>query len=85
MSEQTPRETVCPKITAREVAAWIQSLPDEFQDSEFTDCFGGYPITLKRLVALKSKDGTLTAVCANGMGSHLPFDDSLTWHYTLRS
>lgn len=79
-------ETRCKdSITAREVAAWIQSLPDEFQDAEFTSTFASHPVTLKRIVALKSKDGTVTSVCANSMGTHLPFDDSFEWHHTLTS
>jgi len=79
-------ETRCKdKITAREVAQWIQSLPAEFQDAEFTATFAGMPITLKRVVALKSKDDTVVSVCANPMGTHLPFDDSYQWFHTLTS
>ena len=79
-------ETRCKgKITAREIAAWIQSLPAEYQDAEFTAVFGSFPITLKRVVALTSKDGTLTSVCANPVGTHLPFDESFIWHHTITS
>lgn len=72
-------------MTARHVAEWINSLPPELQDAEFTTCFAGMPVTLKRIVALKSKDGTMTAICANGMGSHLPFNDSFVWLHALTS
>lgn len=83
MSEATLSSTKCQKLTAREVAAWIQSLPDEFQDADFTAVFASTPCHLKRVVALKSKDGSITAVCANPMGTHLPFDDSYKWHHVL--
>lgn len=71
------------KMTAQDVADWIATLPRKYRQAEFCAVFGGLPVSLKRVVALESKDGTLIAVAANGMGSHLPFDDSLKWEHVL--
>lgn len=71
------------KITVRAVREWLATLPEEFQDAEFTGSIRSGPFSLKRIVALKSNDGTHTSVCCNPMGTHLPFDDSYNWHHVL--
>lgn len=70
-------------ITVRDVAKWLSELPEDWQDTEFNSCWAGMPCTLKRIVALESKDGSLKCVTANSMGTHLPFDASFKWYHTL--
>jgi hypothetical protein len=71
-------------ITARQVAAWIQSLPPDFQDAPFEAQVGSIPVTPKRLVAYVAKESGHRGVCVNPMGTHLPFDDSLKWEFVLK-
>lgn len=70
-------------ITVAHLREWLAALPEEFQKAELESCRGGLPLTLKRIVAYRSKDGSCIGVCANSVGSHLPFDDSLTWEHVL--
>lgn len=73
-----------PQITARALAEWIGTLPEEFQKAAFMANVGSVPCTLKRVVAFRDKyDSTFFGVVANPMGSHLPMDDSLTWEKVL--
>lgn len=71
-------------ITARALAEWIATLPEEFQKSEFMANAGPLPSGLKRVVAFRHKgDPKEIGVVANPMGTHLPMDDSLTWEKVL--
>lgn len=71
-------------ITVRRLRQWLESLPEEFQDAPFESLHGSFPVALKRIVAYSYiNNPDHRGVVANSMGSHLPFDDSLTWHFTL--
>ncbi len=73
-------------MTVREVRAWLANLPEAYQDAPFesTGAGGNMPLALKRIVAYKSiSDPNDKGVCANPMGSHLPFDQSLMWEHVL--
>ncbi|GEM_PF-1581793 len=85
IERRSDREMVCrdDRITVRCVREWLARLPKEFQDVEFETVFGGLPVNLKRVVAYRAKDGSCKGVTVNGMGSHLPFDDSLEWVLVL--
>lgn len=72
------------QITARALAEWICTLPEEFQKSQFMSSVGPLPSNLKRVVAFRDKeDPKFIGVVANPMGTHLPMDDSLTWEKVL--
>ena len=78
------RHTKCADgITVRCVREWLAALPEEWQDAPFEAVWGGMPVTLKRIVAYRAKDGGSKGVAANSMGTHLPFDDSLEWVQVL--
>ncbi len=72
-------------MTVRQVREWLDKLPPEFQDAQFEAMLGTMPAHLKRIVAYTYKEGNNIGVVANPMGTHLPFDDSMTWHHILTS
>ena len=83
-SEKEYHSTDGPQITARSLAAWIHTLPEEFQTATFMGNNGPLPCHLKRVVAFRAKDDpNYIGVVANQMGTHLPMDDSLKWEKVL--
>ncbi len=70
-------------LTVREVQQWLAHLPDDWQDEPFEALVGSTPCTPKRLVAYVAKESGHRGVVVNPMGTHLPFDESLTWHFVL--
>jgi hypothetical protein len=67
-------------ITVESLRKWLESLPPEFQKAPIVALSFH---TIKRIVACTEKDGGGHAVIVNPMGTHLPFDDSLVWHYSI--
>jgi hypothetical protein len=70
-------------LTVRSVRQWLEALPEEYQDVPFESSFAGAPSPIKRIVAYQSKGTTARGVSVNGLGTHLPFNDSLEWAHTL--
>ena len=70
-------------ITVANLRSWLDRLPPEFHNTPIEALVHGCPCNLKRIVAYSTKDGR-RAVVANPMGTHMPFDDSLTWHFSLQ-
>lgn len=70
-------------ITVANLKQWLETLPPEFQNTPIEALVHGTPCCLKRIVAYTLKDGNHRGVVVNPMGTHLPFDDSLTWHFSL--
>ena len=85
LQKRSDKETICTdgKITVRLLREWLATLPEEFLDAEFESTLAGFPVSLKRIVAYRTKDGSCKGVCTNSMGTHLPFDDSLIWEHVL--
>jgi len=69
-------------ITVENLKQWLSMLPPEFQNAPIEAVAHGVPCCLKRIVAYTTKDGK-RAVVANPMGTHLPFDESLDWQFSL--
>ena len=72
-------------ITVSDLAEWLKSLPEEFQSAPVESAPPGsdMPLSLKRVVAYRRKNGEGIGVAVNSMGTHFPFDDSLAWEHVL--
>lgn len=73
------------KITVAHVQDWLALLPEEFRRADLMASSNiGSPVTLKRILAFRFKENPSdVGVAVNGIGTHLPFDDSLTWEKVL--
>ena len=83
MNEPKRTEVANGRITVKEVREWLASLPVEFDNADFEQVVGVYPTPTKRIVAYKLKDDGSLGVVVNGMGTHLPFDDTIEWEHLL--
>lgn len=69
-------------FTVRNVRAWLESLPEEWQDAPFMAVMHGMPSRPKRIIAYRTNGGFI-GVAVNSIGTHLPVDGSLEWVHTL--
>ena len=58
-------------MTLKQLRAWLDTLPADFDDAEVCSDLHGNAYNAKRVVAARYKDGSGATIVVNPMGSHL--------------
>lgn len=69
-------------MTAKQLAAWILTQPQDIQDGDVCSVVHGKPFTAKRAMAIRTTDGRSMTV-VNSMGTHLDDNDSFEFVSTI--